>query len=707
MATDPASVRVLTISTPPLNVIGFDALEALTRELAEAENDPSVRFIIITGGPGNFSTGADVNIFKQLTGRDSAVETSRLFQDAFRKVEDSGKPVLALLAGKVLGSGVELAAACHFRICDPATRFAMPEVTLGINPGAGGTQRLPRLVGVRAALRMMLSGKSIGAQEALRLGLVDAVMEDGDPLDQARAFLHNAAASGARPARTRDRTDKISDAAENAAAIAEAEKSLEGIRPDIIAPAGILEAVRRGLDSFDEGLRLERESFADCVDTPATRNMIYLFFATRETAKVPGVTDKQLKPRPVAKAAVAGMGTMGTGIVQALVMADIPVVVRDESQEALDRGLEWIAKSFEGRVADGKMPKRAAKEKLGLITATTGWEGFESADLVIEAVFEDQELKVSLMRRLEETCPPEAVLATNTSTISLDRLAAGMRRPSRLVGLHFFNPAHRMPLLEVVRAERTSAETVAAALQFAKTIRKTPVVVKNREGFLVNRLFIPYLKEAFLLLEDGAEAASIDAAAVEFGFPMGPLALIDMAGLNMMPLVEKVMAPAFPRHAKLSEICRRLVEAGHLGQKTGSGVYKYERGDYTPRDSDFSKDIIAEVRAKKGTPRGAAPAREEIQDRLVLVMVNEAYYALEEGIALRPGDVDVAMVLGAGFPNWRGGVLKYAEDAGPDRVLEKLNQLEARHGGRFRPCALLLTLAQGPEGGKAADRTPS
>jgi len=676
-------ICVLRLDSPPLNTITFPLLEELRASVRRANADDAVRGIVITGGARHFSAGADVNLFKEIACAEDAVRASRVFQEAFGGVEGSAKPVAAAVAGKVMGSALELAMSCHLRVCAKDTRFSMPEVDLGINPGAGGTQRLPRLVGAGPALKMLLTAKPVGAEEALALGLVDAVCEADELVDRARELVRSVES----PLRTCERADRISDAAANDTAFREAEKLLADVRLEIIAPSRIARAVKVGLtESFAAGLAQEQKAFAECMATPATRNRIYLFFATRGTSKAPALADAE--PAPVAKAAVVGMGSMGTGIAHALAIAGVPVVAIDEDDRALRKGVDRIAKSIEKRVAQGKLSGERRDAMLKLISTTTEWRRIADADLVIEAVFEDVDTKRAVIARIEADCPSGAVIASNTSTISLDALAEGMRAPGRLVGMHFFNPAHRMPLVEVIRRDEADGRAVATALAFAKKIRKTPVLVGNREGFLVNRIFIPYLKEAFWLLEDGAEPAAVDRAMVEFGFPMGPLVLIDMAGLDILAFTDDVMHRAFPRHGPLSQVARRLVESGHLGQKTGSGVYRYEKGDYTPRPSEAAEGAIAEVRREAG--RGAREVDAgEITERLVLRMVSEAFYVLEEGIAQRESDIDAAMVLATGFPDFRGGVLKYARELGVETVLARLERLTESFGERFSPCGLL------------------
>jgi len=656
------SIGVLRLNAPPVNAITFAVLEELRLALRHANADAHVRSLVITGDARHFSAGADVNLFREITGAEDAVRISRVFQEAFQEVEDSGKPVVAAVAGHVTGGALELAMACHFRVCATDSRFSAPEVKLGINPGAGGTQRLPRLIGTGPALKMLLTGDAISADEAMAAGLVDAICDGKDLIEQAASLINKPVT------RTRHRQDPE--------AIAQAEKILAGTRPELIAPSRIVEAVKAGLnESFEAGLRKEQEGFAACMSTLATRNKIYLFFATRETAKVPS--------ERVTKVGVVGMGSMGTGIAHALIIAGVPVVALDQSEAVVRKGLSQIRSSIENRVAQRKCTRERADQMLALIRTTTKWQDLADADLIIEAVFEDLATKRAVIASIEKTCRADAIIASNTSTISLDDLADGMKHPERLVGIHFFNPAHRMPLVEVIHRNATPPGVIATAMGFAKAIRKTPVLVKNREGFMVNRMFVPYLKEAFWLLEEGADARAIDRAMVEFGFPMGPFVLIDMAGLDILAMTDSVMSRAFPRHGPLPSVAAKLVEGGHWGQKSGAGVYRYEKGDRQPHDSEVTAQILREMRT---APREIGS--EEITERLVLRMVNEAFGLMEEGVAQRESDVDVATVLGLGFPDFRGGVLRYAHDLGLATVHARIAKLAERCGERFTPCEL-------------------
>ncbi|MDP6543647.1 MAG: 3-hydroxyacyl-CoA dehydrogenase NAD-binding domain-containing protein [Phycisphaerae bacterium] len=671
------SLCILRLNNPPLNAITFEMLDDLRAAIDRAGADDSVSGIVITGAAGGFSAGADVNIFDGLSTDADAIETSRVFQEAFDAVEASGKPVAASVTGKVIGGALELAMACHFRLCDPAARFSMPEVRLGINPGAGGTQRLPRLIGVSEALKMLLTGGSIDATRARDLGLIDVICESERFIETAGELL----ASGA-VVKTSRRSDKISDPD-----YARAEKLVAAERDEIIAPRKILQTVRIGLEeSFEAGLLAERDAFAECMRTLATRNRIYLFFATRKTARTPSL--EGVDPRGVTSVAVAGMGSMGSGIAHALIAAGRSVIVCDADESALQRGMKRIRKSFDKQLDSGRISADKHTRTLDLVSTTTSWEDLAGADMVIEAVYEDVAVKRAVLGEIEAVCGPETIIATNTSTLSLDDLADGLTRPERLVGLHFFNPAQRMPLVEVIYCDGTDDAVTATAMSLAKSIGKTPVLVRNREGFLVNRLFVPYLNEAFWLLQDGADPREIDAAMVQFGFGMGPLTLIDMAGIDILAFTDAVLQDAFPYHGGSCPIVKLLVSAGQLGQKTGSGVYRYDAGDYTRHDSSAARSIIEQVQHDAAAPRREIDG-DEITDRLVLRMVSEAFYILSEQIAQRESDIDAATVLGIGFPIFRGGVLKYARDLGLSTVIDRLEQLSERFGGRFEPCEVL------------------
>jgi len=675
-------IATVRLNNPPLNAIGFEMIEELVAAFNRAGAEEDVRGVIVTGGE-HFSAGADVNIFKEIASVEDAIRTSRIFQESFEAVENSPKPCAAAMAGGVIGGALELAMACHFRVCVRGTKFSFPEVKLGINPGAGGTQRLPRLIGVEAALRMLLTAQRISAEDALGLGLVDRVCEADELIATACELLE----SGERPVMSSRRTDKIFGNEANEKTFRQAQELVGKGRPEIIAPGRIIEAVRTGInDSYQAGLKAEQEAFAECMETLAARNKIYLFFATRKTDKIPEL--QAVSAMKIAATAVVGSGSMGTGIAQAFAASGLAVVITDADKQATERAIERIAKSLDKRVERGRMSRQRADEALGRISIAKDWDDIGKADLVVEAVFEDVAVKRAVMSQIEAVCRDDAIIASNTSTIDLDILAEDLNHPQRVIGLHFFNPAHAMPLVEVIRRDQTEPGVIATAMKLVKDIRKTPILVKNRAGFLVNRLFIPYLKEAFQLLEDGARPRTIDAAMVDFGFAMGPLALIDMAGIDILALADKQMCDAFSHHLPLSRVAALLVERGCLGQKTGAGVYTYGKGDYTPQDSDVTRSIIADVQKETGKTAREIEAG-EITDRLIMRMVAEAFCVVEEQIAERESDIDVAMVLGTGFPDFRGGVLKYAYDIGINELIRRLESLTARFGERFRPCNYL------------------
>ncbi|MHC4120879.1 MAG: 3-hydroxyacyl-CoA dehydrogenase NAD-binding domain-containing protein [Planctomycetota bacterium] len=676
-------VCILRLDDPPLNAIGFELLEELVAAVERANADEDVSGIILTGADDHFSAGADVNLFEGISSAEQAMKMSRVFQDALDAVENSQKTTVAAVTGKVVGCALELAMACRFRVCTCGSRFSNPEVTLAINPGAGGTQRLPRLIGVESALRMLLTAKPIDAKAALELGLVDVVCQEGQLIDTAGRLLQ----SGRTAVAASRRIDKIADIKTNDEAFENAQKLVEKVRPEIVAPKKIIEAVRTGLDeSYEAGLKKEQKNFAECMDTLATRSKIYLFFAGRKIGKVPEL--EQGAAAKIVTAAVVGTGSMGAGIAQALAAAGLAVVMTDNDEQAVDRAMRRIHKSLERRVERGKMSRQRADAMIERISIAQSWNDIAPADIFIEAVFEDIAVKREVMQKIEAVCRRDAIIASNTSTINLDELAEALAYSERVIGLHFFNPAQSMPLVEVTRRDATNAGVIATAMKFVKDIRKTPILVNNREGFVVNRLFIPYLKEAFRLLEDGADPRAVDAAMVDFGFAMGPLTLIDMAGIDILEFTDRQMCRAFPAHVPLSRIATFLVEQGCCGQKTGCGVYRYVEGGYTPKDSDTTREIIADVQEKLGKTAREVGV-DEITDRLVLRMVAEAFCVVQEQIAQRQSDIDVAMVLGTGFPDFRGGVLKYAYDTGLETVASRLDVLADRFGERFRPCEFL------------------
>jgi 3-hydroxyacyl-CoA dehydrogenase len=682
------STAYIRLDNPPLNVLSYPLLDELVASLDRAGNDASVNGIILYGSETHFTAGADVAIFRKLETDDEAIAVSKRFQDVFMAIEQSVKPVVAAVAGSVMGGALECALSAHFRVCTATTRFSLPEVNLGIVSGAGGTQRLPRTTGVAPALDMLLSGKPVSAAGAFEMGLVDAVCAPSEFLTKAAELL----SSGKNIVRTSVRTDMIADSAANETAFSEAEKLLRKTPPELIARKIIIDAVKTGISSsFAEGCRKEQTGFAACMATNATCNKINLFFATRSTGKVEAYAS--FKPAEITTTAVIGMGSMGSGIAQAFAAAGKQVIVLDTDRGNAEKGIVKIADSMTRKINRGSMTRDKADALLKKITIADGWRDLSGADLVIEAVYEDIGLKQSILNNSEEACPPETIIASNTSTIDLDTLAQPLTHPQRLIGLHFFNPAHSMPLVEVIKRESTAPEVVASALHFAGTIKKTAILVNNSVGFVVNRLFIPYAIEAYRLLEEGADPFAVDAAMVKFGFPMGPLAIIDMTGIDILAFTDMQMHSAFPWHIPLSEIAKSLISEGMLGQKSGCGVYRYEKGNHRPLANERTVQLV-----KKHAETSGIPLRtftdEEITDRLIFRLIAEGFRVVEEGIARNEQDMDVAMVLGIGFPDFRGGVLRYAREYGLKAVVDRLMQLTTDHGERYSPCKYLQSIIQ-------------
>jgi 3-hydroxyacyl-CoA dehydrogenase len=692
-------VALLELCVPPANAISFALLDELVRALRQAIEDARVRGIVIHGGIERFSVGADLAIFRDIQSGDEAVHASRVFQKAFQAIEDSPKPVLAAVAGHVLGGGLEMAMSCHGRLAAEQCLFSMPEVNLGINPGAGGTQRLPRLIGLEAALDMLLGGRPIDAQTAMQQGLIDATCPREDLIRTAVQLLSDGASSLSRAMRdlsarrTGRRRDGLADADANRAALARGDAQVAKVRAELVAPGKILEAVRVGVEeSFEAGLLREQEAFRQCMDSLGTRNKIYLKCAKGRTARLPEL--QGVKVVRLGRVGVLGMGAMGTGIAQALLMAGLHVTACDHDDAALQDAAGRIADSLARRVERGEPPAARAQAAPSRLTMTPDRRSLAGAELIVVAVFEDLEVKRAAIARLEEVCLPETIIATTTSTINLDVLAAGMHYPDRLIGLHFFHPAQQMPLVEVIRRRATPPGIIATALALTKAIGKTPVVAANREGFIVNRLLVPYLTEAIWLLEEGAQPEAIDRAMVEFGFAMGPLQLIDMSGVDTLARIQSILSKAFSWHGDQSRIVWELVERGHLGQKTGAGVYQYVPGDSTPTSNPVAEQVIAGVRRRRSAPC-PEPSGSEIVARLMLRIVAEAFRLLEERVVLRPADVDVAMVMGTGLADFRGGVLKYATDLGLENVLRALRHLAEQKGPRYSACPFLEGGARG------------
>jgi 3-hydroxyacyl-CoA dehydrogenase len=668
-------IAVVTIDNPPVNAMSFHVREPLAAALTGLAGDPSVGGIVLACAGRTFVAGADISEFgKPMRQPDLGAVIAIL--------EGIAKPTVAAIHGTALGGGLELALACHFRVADRQARLGLPEVKLGILPGAGGTVRLPRLVGPLKALQMIVGGTPIAAGEAQEHGLVDA-LADGDVVDAAANCVRRAIDAGTRPVPVRDRSEKLAvDLAAFDAAAADLARKARGLE----APIACAEAVRNAVTlSFDEALQRERALFETLVAGDQSRAQRHLFFAEREAAKVPGI-GKDVRPREVARVGVIGAGTMGGGIAMAFANAGLPVTILDLNAEALERGLGVIRKTYATSVSRGSMSEAAKAERLALIQGASDYADLATADLIVEAAFEDMAVKREIFGKLDGTARPGALLATNTSYLDVDAIAGATSRPQDVLGLHFFSPANVMRLLEIVRAERTSPEVLATALAVAKRIGKVAVVVGVCHGFVGNRMLTARSAENESLLLEGATPQQIDKVFADFGWPMGPFQMYDLAGLDIGWRNRKA-------RGETAAIADALCEAGRFGQKAGKGWYAYGEGSRSPQPDPVVAELIEEKARERGVARRAI-SDQEILERTHLPLINEGARILEEGIAARPSDIDIVWVNGYGFPIGKGGPMFWAGLQGLDGIVQRLDHWHERTGRDvFRPSRLLREAA--------------
>jgi 3-hydroxyacyl-CoA dehydrogenase len=673
-------VAVITIDNPPVSALSHAMRSALVDALSRARADADVKAIVIVCAGRTFIAGADISEF----GKPVRAPTTL---DVIAAIEGSEKPVVAALHGTPLGGGLEVALACHYRVAAPGTRPGLPEIKLGLMPGAGGTQRLPRLVGMDKAMSMILSGDQIPATEALEAGLIDGIVE-GDLTAGAAAFARDKAGRPLVLAKERDEklaSDRANPEKFDTAAAA-ALKRARGHK----APAAAVEALRGALTApVERALARERALFLELVASEESKAQRHIFFAEREASKLPDIA--AIKPAEVRRVAVIGAGTMGGGIAMCFANAGIPVQVVEADAAALGRGLDTVAAHYRSAASRGTLAADEAQARLARIAGTTDLGTVADADIVIEAVFEDMAVKQQLFAALDRIAKPGAVLATNTSYLDVDTLAGGTSRPEAIVGMHFFSPAHIMRLLEVVRGAATSPEALATAVAVGRKISKIPVVVGVCHGFVGNRMHRIRGTEGERLLLDGALPQDVDAAMTDFGFPMGPFAAADLAGLDISWRMRKAQGLRAP-------IADLLCEQGRFGQKTGRGFYRYAQGSRTGEPDPEVAALIAAERARRGVVAGEI-GKDEIVERLLYPMINEGARILSEGIAQRPGDIDVIWVYGYGFPAWRGGPVHYADAVGLARIRDRLTALAERTGDTtLRPAPLLAKLADEGKG---------
>jgi len=684
-------VAVLTIDNPPVNALSPAVWQALDDAVQRAAEDPAVDAAVLLGAGTTFIAGADIKVFATLKTREQSLERSAGTHAMLRRLEDCPKPLVAAIHGVALGGGNEVAMSCHYRIAARDASIGQPEVLLGIIPGAGGTQRLPRLCGAALALEMCTDGKPISAERALASGIIDRLV-DGGLREAAMAFARECVTAGAPP-KTRERADKIADVEAGVAACEQMRASLARTSKGVSAPTAAVSAIEAGLrQGFDAGSRRERELFADCVVSTESKALRHVFFAEREAAKVPGAPPN-VPTRTIARAAVVGAGTMGGGIAMTYANAGIPVLLKEVDQPALDRGLATIRKNYESSVAKGKMTPEALDRTMRLITPTTTYDGFDTVDIVVEAVFENMDLKKATFAELGRVTRPDCILASNSSTLDISEFAHASGRPASVLGHHFFSPANIMKLLEIVRTPQTGDETLATSLKLARRLGKVGVVVGNCFGFVANRMLAYYMREAYLLLEEGASVPEIDQALTDFGMPVGPFGMQDIAGIDVGARIRQYLKSIGATRAEgpQSEIPDRLYEMGRYGQKTGAGWYRYEAGSRTRLPDPLIETLADEAAAKRGLRR-APIASDDIIARVMTALANEGARVLEDGYASRAGDIDVIYCYGFGFPRYRGGPMFYAETVGLPAVLERVKAYRARFGDYWRPAPLIERL---------------
>jgi 3-hydroxyacyl-CoA dehydrogenase len=678
-------IAVISMNFPPVNGLGSKLRPGIMDGIRKAEADPAVKAVVIWGSPKVFSGGADIREFNtpESFAPPSLPEINEA-QDAMKK------PMVAAIGGFAMGGGLELALGCHYRVAAPKAQLALPEVKLGILPGSGGTQRLPRIIPVAKAIEMMTTGNPIPAEEGKALGLVDDVAQ-GDLLEAALAFARKLVAEGKGPRRVRDMPAKLDGDVKTF--FAQAREQVAKASRGYPAPLEIVACAEAACTRpFDEGRKFERERFAVLVETTESKALRHMFFAERQTTKIPDVPD-DTPVREVKTAAVIGAGTMGGGITMSLVNAGIPTTIIEVQQAALDRGLETIRKNYAATVAKGRLRQEVMDKCMSLITPSLDLAAAKDADIVIEAVFERMDVKQDMFRKLDAIARPGAILATNTSTLDVDAIAAVTKRPQDVIGTHFFSPANVMRLLEVVRGKATAKDVLATTLKLGKRIRKVPVVSGVCDGFIGNRMIEKYGQQSLFLLDEGCSPQQVDGAAQKWGMAMGPLTMGDMAGLDIGWEIRKRRYQERPNFI-YSRVGDRICERGRYGQKTGKGWYRYELPNRKPLPDPEVDQIIADYRKEIGIQTRAIPDA-EIVERLIYALVNEGAYILEEGIALRASDIDMVYLTGYGFPAYRGGPMFYADTVGLDKVLAAIEGFRKGYRGEvWKPAPLLVKLAR-------------
>jgi 3-hydroxyacyl-CoA dehydrogenase len=676
------AVAVITLNNPPVNGLGASTRSAIVDGMKKALGDAAVKAVVITGAGKAFSGGADI---KEFNTPKASAEPS--LHTVINVLENSTKPVIAAIHSVCMGGGLELALGCHYRVASPGAQIALPEVKLGILPGAGGTQRLPRLIGLEMALNMIVSGTPVASEKLAKTALFNEMI-DGDLMQGALAFANKVADKRPLP---KVRDIKI-DYPHYEGFLQFSRNTVKAMAGPFPAPLKCVEAVGAAVtEKFDEGIRIERELFTELVQTTESKALRHAFFAERAASKIPDVPE-DTPTRTIKSAAVVGAGTMGGGIAMNFANAGIPVKILEMKQEALDKGLATIRKNYENTLKKGKLTQEKFDERVGLISGTLSYDDIAQADIVVEAVFEDMGVKEQVFKKLDEVMKPGAILASNTSTLDVNKIASFTKRPQDVIGLHFFSPANVMRLLEIVRGEKTGKDVLATSMALSKKIKKVGVVSGVCDGFIGNRMIEQYSRQAGFLLEEGCLPEQVDKAIEKFGFAMGPFRMGDLAGNDIGWYIRKRRYVEKPE-VTYSKTADLLCEMGRFGQKTSAGWYDYKPGDRKPYPSQGVNDMIIKHSADLGVERRKI-SDEEIVQRLMFALINEGAYILEEGIALRASDIDMVYLTGYGFPLHRGGPMFYADTVGLPNVAMAIEKFAgARHGEAWKIAPLLARLA--------------
>lgn len=683
-------IAVLEVDNPPVNPLSSGVRVGLCDQFDKANSDENVRGIVLKGAGNAFIAGADISEFGQkMEGPD--------LHTALKNIEYSEKPVVAAINGPALGGGLETALCCNYRIATEKSIVGLPEVNLGLLPGAGGTQRLPRIVGPSQALKIMLSGVPVPAKKALDQGILDSI-STGDLVEDAISFLHKKLDETTEHPKVRDLNEKLVEARGNENVMAEAKALASKSRKGQFAPGQIIKCVEAAIeeDDFDAGMKKESDLFLECLLHPQREAMIHIFFGERTAGKILDVP-KDTETQKIGSAGVVGSGTMGGGIAMNFANAGIPVIVLDQDEKNLERGIGVIEKNYQMMVDRGRLSQEMKDGVMSLITPSLNYEDLSDCDIVVEAVYENLELKQEIFKKLDDVVKGDAILASNTSGLDIDAISSVTERPEKVVGTHFFSPANIMRLLEIVRGEKTSKETLATIMKLGKIIKKAAVMSLNAPGFIGNRMLFGYTQQANMLLLEGALPNQVDTALESFGMNMGPFRMMDLVGLDLGWRARKLAKLETPLTNKIADA---LCEQERFGQKNGKGFYNYSDGSRAPNPAPENEEIYVKVAEENGFTRRDI-SDEEIVDRCILGLVNEGAKILEEGVAQRSSDMDIVYINGYGFPIWRGGPMFYANSIGLDKVLEKINKFAEKDQDFWKPADLLVALAN--DGGKFAD----